>query len=278
MKLTPLEIQAFQKKIYTFYKKNKREFAWRDIRNPYFIFLSEIMLQQTQTNRVTEKYVEFIEHFPTIQDLAQADFSRILLHWKGLGYNRRAKFLHNAAQIICKDYSGKIPKDPEILITLPGIGAYTSNSIPAFAYNKPTIFIETNIRSVFIHEFFHDKLDIVDKQIFPLIEQTLDKKNPKDWYYALMDYGQWIKKEFKNPNRKSKHYTKQSTFIGSDRQIRGNILEVLLQEKKIDFTHLHTIVNKNLPQNYSDKKRFEKIVNGLVDEKIIKRDNGFYFL
>jgi A/G-specific adenine glycosylase len=253
--MTPRHIQKFQKEVYDFYASNKRSFPWRKTKDPYHILVSEIMLQQTQTDRVVPKYEDFIATFPTVESLAQAPLNKVLKHWQGLGYNRRALLLHRAAQSICTDHGGQFPRDQKTLLSLPGIGPYTSGAVVAFAFNKPVTMIETNIRTVYIHHFFSDHGNVHDSELLPLIQETLDAQNPRRWYSALMDYGSSIKKTHPNPNRKSSHYTKQSTFKGSLRQVRGAIIKLLtiqphtqkLLQTKLDFesakiTHaLHTL-------------------------------------
>lgn len=252
----------FQEVIYGYYRDYGRTFAWRETTDPYYIVVSEIMLQQTQTDRVIDKYQEFITVFPTILHLAQAQFKDVLRIWQGLGYNRRALYLHNFAQKIVADFSGEIPADPEILKQFKGIGPNTAGAICAFAFNKPLVFIETNIRSIFIHFFFQNQEKITDADILPLIAKTVDKENPRLWYYALMDYGVMLKKQLINPSRKSVHYTKQSKFENSDRQIRGNILKLLTQHEKLSNNQLILYLNK-------EKKRVNLILEQLVKEQLI---------
>lgn len=227
MKLTSTQIKNFQTKIWNYYLQHGREFLWRQTITPYYVVVSEIMLQQTQTKRVAEKFPEFIKKFPNFKTLAQASTAEVIVTWQGLGYNRRALYLRSLAQIITEKYKGKLPPNPEKLVTLPGIGKNTAGSIIAFAFNKPTVFIETNIRSVFLHEFFAKQTAVSDADLLPLIERAVSKENPREWYYALMDYGVMLKKSNKNPSRASKHHTKQSKFIGSKRQIRGEVLRRL---------------------------------------------------
>lgn len=222
----------FRSIIYSFYKKNKRDFPFRNTRDPYNIVVSEIMLQQTQTSRVVDKYTAFIQQYPDFQSLKDADLGSLLRLWKGLGYNRRAKSLRETARIVCTEYGGVLPGDPEILKTFPGIGPATAASIAAFAYNIPTVFAEVNIRRVFLHFFFPDTDDVPDKNILPLVERTLDRENPREWYYALMDYGAMLKKVYPDLAKKSRHYTKQPPFEGSNRQLRGKILEVAARAQR----------------------------------------------
>jgi len=249
---------SFNSNLSEFYKKNKRDLPWRNTRNPYNIFISEVMLQQTQVNRVLQKYQEFIKVFPDFNTLSKNSFQQILRLWHGLGYNRRALYLQKSAQIVVTDFNGKVPKDPIILQTLPGIGAATASSIVVFSYNIPHVFIETNVRRVFIHHFFCDLKDITDKQLYPLIEKELDHKNPREWYYALMDYGTFLSKTIENPNRKSRHYTKQSQFEGSIRQIRGKILKHLLSVGKISEALLFESLDGEQSKN---KIAFDQLLN-----------------
>jgi len=223
------KIQAFQRAIWTFYKTNRRDFPWRNTTDPYKILVSEVMLQQTQTSRVETKFEPFLEQFPSVEVLAQASLADVLTAWQGLGYNRRAVALAGAAKMLCENFDGKIPNDQSVLVSLPGIGEATAYAIRAYAFNEPVVFIETNIRRVFIHFFFADKEAVADADIVPLVEYALDRTRPREWYSALMDYGAYLSKITKNPNRKSKHYLKQSRFEGSRRQARGAVLKFLLE-------------------------------------------------
>lgn len=263
--------REFQEHILDFYHQQGRSFAWRDTFDPYHILVSEIMLQQTQTERVKEKYAQFLELFPTIFDLAQASTRDVITAWQGLGYNRRALALQTTAQKIVTEHKGIVPVDPEILVTFKGIGPNTAGSISAFAYNTPTIFIETNIRAVYIQSFFPDKEAVHDKELLPLIEQTLSTENPRIWYYALMDYGVMLKKACKNPSRKSKHHTRQSKFEGSERQIRGMILRALTAHPALTFDLLCGLIDR-------EPARIEKNLEALVTEGFIKIHGALYTL
>lgn len=256
--------KAFKKTIWDFYKKQKRTLIWREKIAPYYIFVSEIMLQQTQVARVEKKFPEFIKQFPDFKSLAQASTKDVLTAWQGMGYNRRALYLRKTAEIIVKKYNNRLPNDPHILKTLPGIGKVTANSIVIFVWNRPTVFIETNIRRVFIHFYFSGKNDVDDKNILPLVEKTLDKKNPREWYYALMDYGSHLPKITKNPNMKSKNYKKQSTFKGSDREIRGAIIRSILA-RSLTIEMLEEITRFDRYRLYMNLLELQK--EGFVMEK-----------
>ncbi len=223
------ELGTFRREVLSFYQTEGRSFPWRITRNPYEIVVSEFMLQQTRTESVEKKYLPFLAAFPTLEALAESPLSRVLTLWKGLGYNRRALYLQEFARHTLKHWKGIIPSDPLRLQQCKGIGPYTARAIVTFAYNLPEVFIETNIRRVFLHHFFPSKEGVHDREIVPWVERTLDRENPREWYYALMDYGSYLVKQFLNPNRRSKHFNRQQPFEGSRRQLRGRILSSLLQ-------------------------------------------------
>ncbi len=228
--MTNKEIATFRSTVRMHFRKQGRSFLWRETSDPYRILVSEVMLQQTQVERVIPKYKEFIERFSTVQGLARASLGEVLTLWSGLGYNRRAKLLHQTAQLLVSKNKGVFPQTKKELEELPGIGHYTAGAVMAFAYNMPIVMIETNIRAVYLHHFFKNKKAVSDADIIPLIEKTLDKKEPRLWYNMLMDYGAWIKKEYGNPNKKSAHHVVQKKFEGSVRQVRGALIRVLAQK------------------------------------------------
>jgi A/G-specific adenine glycosylase len=192
----------------------------------YKILVSEIMLQQTQVKRVVAKYQEFLSLFPTVTILASADLGDVLRAWQGLGYNRRAKYLWLAARTL--DAAKKFPQTLPELTKLPGVGENTAGAILAYAYNLPTVFIETNVRTVYLHHFVRDSEIVSDSFIRDLLEQTLDREAPREFYWALMDYGTELK-ALGSGNLQSKQYKKQSTFHGSKRQVRGRVIDMLRQ-------------------------------------------------
>lgn len=254
--------KKFKEIIYTFYKEHKRDLPWRKTRDPYRIWVSEIMLQQTQVDRVIPKYKTFIQKFPTIEALASARLKDVLIAWQGLGYNRRAKLLHEGAKYIQKEHKGTFPKVH--IEKIPGIGPYTAGAIQAFAFNKGVPVIETNIRTAYTHHFFKGKEQVSDKEILVLVEKTLDTENPREWYWALMDYGSHLKRQGIRINAQSRHYTKQKPFKGSDREVRGAILRELSQGNSI----------QNIFPDRKNQKE-EQIRKLLKDGLIIKRGRGY---
>ena len=249
---------AFVQTVWNYYAVNRREMPWRADTRGYYVLLSEIMLQQTQVTRVIELFTKFIERFPDFETLASADLGEVLRCWQGLGYNRRAKFLHETAKIIVEKYNGVVPKSVEVVDDLPGIGQATAAAIVTYTYNISTPFIETNIRRVYLHHFFVDQLDISDGQLLLIIEKTWSCDNPREWGWALMDYGSYLAKIIPNPNRNSRHYTKQSKFVSSVRQMRGVILKKMLEQgKNADWGDLAL------------DSRFAKAYQDLKSEKLI---------
>lgn len=220
-------VAEFQSMILDFYRQEGRSFPWRETRDPYAILVSELMLQQTQTERVVPKYLAWLEAFPTAADLAAAPFPQVLAAWSGLGYNRRAGYLQSACRQVVQELGGVFPSTAKELQRLKGVGAYTAGAVAAFAFNRPEVFIETNIRSVYLFFFYPDQEKVSDAQLMPLIQATIYHQDPRRWYYALMDYGVALKKSTANPNRQSRHYSRQSRFEGSLRQARGAIVRQL---------------------------------------------------
>ena len=293
---TDQQIVVFQKVVWDYFAAHGRhDLPWRlpeadSSFDPYKILVSEIMLQQTQVGRVWPKYEAFLQAFPTVQDLAAAPLGDVLIAWQGLGYNRRAKFLWQAAQRVVNDFDSMFPHTQAELTTLPGVGTNTAGAIMAYAYDAPVAFVETNIRTVFIHHFFQDQTGISDKEILELVKLTLpqegkeqpnkmysilpssDREKPlglsRMWYWALMDYGVHLKQSVGNLSRASKSYAKQSAFEGSLRQIRGHVLRLLSDGPR---------TSEDLAAKITDK-RLSSVLQKLEQEELIKHRSNTYGL
>ncbi len=266
--------QQFKNTVMEYYGEyGRHDLPWRKKQSPYYVAVSEIMLQQTQVDRVIPFFKNWMKQFPNWRVLSAAPQSEVLRAWKGLGYNSRALRLQSLAKEVTEQYKGRLPSNYESLLKLPGIGPYTAGAIRAFAFNEYTPLIETNIRRIFIHHFFKGESNISDKQIFAIMNDIGEIENPREWYAALMDYGSTLPKIIKhNPNKQSKHYTKQSTFEGSDRQIRGKILDILLETKKLTkekvFKKLDAVIASDSEAVY---ERYQKIIDQLEKENFIKQ-------
>lgn len=227
-RLKKKQIEDFRRTVYESYARVERgDLPWRRTTDPYRILVSELMLQQTQVGRVIDKYEAFLERFPDVRALAGASLTDLLEAWSGLGYNRRALQLKGIAEEVVSRHGGGIPRSFDELLALPGVGRATAGAVSAFAFGEAHPFLETNIRAVLIHHFFPKRDKVRDSELMPVVEQTLDRTDPRRWYYALMDYGVDLKKRYGNPARRSAHHAGQPPFRGSDRQARGLIVRAL---------------------------------------------------
>ena len=265
--LTPQVTNAFRQAIYDHYHANYRPMPWRDTRDPYQILVSEVMLQQTQVERVKAKFFPFLVAFPALADLAAAPLEELLRVWQGLGYNRRAIALKRCAEEIINRFAGDFPTTISDLESLPGIGAYTARAVSAFAFGVAEPFIETNIRTVFIHFFFHGREKIADRLIMPLVSATLDHANPREWYYALMDYGVTLKQLHPNPGRRSSHHVRQSPFKGSNRELRSRMLRAILDQPGITARELADALT-------AERVQVEKNLTALAREGFVEKRAG----
>jgi A/G-specific adenine glycosylase len=258
---------AFLELLDSFYKDNSRSMPWRDSAHdgsfdPYKILVSEIMLQQTQVDRVIPKFKNFIARFPTMDSLAEASFAEVLALWSGLGYNRRAQYLHEAAKVLHRN-GPEFPRNIPDLITLKGIGANTAAAVLVYSFNQREYFVETNIRTVFIYHFFTNKKAVPDSDILAKLIEIVPADNPRKFYWALMDYGTYLKKQGIRNNAQSRQYKKQTSFEGSSRQLRGEIIRQAQFGTTIDKLH------KKI-----DDKRLNGLLQKMSEEKLISVHNG----
>ncbi|MCC7568957.1 MAG: A/G-specific adenine glycosylase [Candidatus Methanofastidiosa archaeon] len=221
-------LQKFRERVWSAYRESYRDLPWRRTDDPYAILVSEVMLQQTQVHRVIVPYERFLSAYPTVSALAKASPRDVVALWQGLGYNRRALWLREAARRIVTDHGGIVPADVETLLTLPGIGPYTAAAVCAIAFGQVVPVLDTNIRAVYLHEWFPQREKIRDSELIPLLVETFDRERPREWVYALMDYGATLKRQGPNPSRRSAHHVRQQAFEGSRRQRRGKVIRLLL--------------------------------------------------
>jgi A/G-specific adenine glycosylase len=265
--------QRFCDTVLAYYREHGRHhLPWRKTKHPYRILVSEIMLQQTQVDRVVPKYRAFLRQFPTVRALAEAPLGDVLVAWQGLGYNRRAKLLSQCAKTVVEEYGGRFPRTYDELRELPGIGSYTAAAVMAFAYNQAVPLIETNVRTVFLHHFFPKRAtDVTDADILALVAKTLPAEDVRAWYAAIMDYGSYLKKTIGNANVRAKSYQKQSTFKGSDRQLRGAILRELAGGKKTRLDLHRTL------RAFEDL-RVDAKLDALMSEGMVVKSGRWYTL
>ena len=237
-----------------------RDMPWRQTTSGYFVLVSELMLQQTQVSRVIPKFEAFIEKFPDFHSLAAAPLSEVLILWNGLGYNRRAKYLHQAAQKVVSEHDGQLPADVASLCALPGVGVNTAGALMAYVHNQPVMFVETNVRTVYIHHFFEGRTEVTDAMILEKLKATLDTKHPREFYWGLMDYGSWLKSQGVRVNARQKNYRTQSPLKGSHREMRGWIVR--------DLTKGGCSLN-DLRTRYDGDVRFDSAYEQLLQEEMV---------
>lgn len=260
---------AFNEHIWEKARELYRSMPWRDDTRPYYVLVSELMLQQTQVDRVIPKFNAFIARFPDEKSLASAPLADVLTLWNGLGYNRRAKFLHESAKKIVTDFNGLFPQDHADILSLPGVGPGTAGAIMAYAFNQPVVFIETNVRTVYFHHFFDDGNKVSDAQLLPIIERTIDRDHPREFYWALMDYGTWLKRSGAGRIAQSVHYKKQSPLKGSVREVRGLIVKQLTSGD---------VPLADLQDKYTDDERFTVALDGLLADGLVTETNKILHL
>lgn len=246
-----------------------RDMPWRRDTRPYYVLVSELMLQQTQVDRVVPKFEAFVQRFPDVATLATVPLADVLTLWNGLGYNRRAKYLHEAAKMIVADFAGNFPANEDDLQRLPGVGPNTAGAILTYAFNQPAIFVETNVRTVFFQHFFPDGDKVADNEIRQLMAEIIDHDNPREFYWALMDYGTSLKKQGVGRLQQSQHYKKQSALKGSVREIRGQIIRVLTSgDKTLEL----------LKEEVTVDDRFSVALDGLLGDNLIMKTGQTFHL
>jgi len=257
-----MNTEEFRELVWSEARALYRGMPWRDEPSFYHVLVSEVMLQQTQVSRALIKFVEFMEAFPTIEDLAATSLANVLRVWNGLGYNRRAKFLWQAAQQVVADGQPKTAKDLE---RLSGVGKNTAGAIMNYVYEVPTPFVETNIRTVYIHHFFADSFEVTDKELLTFVDSTMDAEHPRQWFWALMDYGSYLKSSHGALLNQSRHYKKQSPLKGSVREVRGQIIRELMK-RSMSESELREAVNAD--------ERFESALAGLINDQLVQHGAG----
>lgn len=264
MNMSKRKIHLFQDKIFQFYKEHGRTLPWRNTTDPHHILISEIMLQQTQVSRVVSYYTQWVTRWPTLSDLAHTSYGDVLRMWMGLGYNRRAQYLHQTAKIIDHDFDGDLLFALQQQHKLPGIGPYTSKAVQIFATNADLAAVDTNIRRIYIHEL-HLPETLSDSEVCSYAEQCLPKGRSREWHNALMDYGALSLTAAKTG---IKPKTRQSKFEGSDRQVRATILRTLLQHP-FAFAELQQMLHIN-------QARLEQILTKMANEDVITCTDAVY--
>lgn len=264
--------QQFRRTVWRHFRtEGRHDLPWRTTEDAYRILVSEVMLQQTQVERVIPFYTAFLKKFPTVRKLADAPLSSVLQSWQGLGYNRRAKMLHEAVKVVVREHKGRMPTDIATLESLPGVGSYTARAVAAFSTNTDSIFIETNIRTAVTHHFFSGREQVADAEVIAILEQLYPKGKAREWYAALMDYGSYLKRSGVRVNARAKGYAKQKEFAGSAREARGQVLKSLIAGPKT----ARALTSLLGPER---KEQMEVQLAALASEGLIEKKGGKYQL
>lgn len=288
-RMTGEALDAFRALVLSRGRELYRDLPWRRTRDPYAIWISEVMLQQTQVVRVDGRWQRWLERFPTVDALASSSTADVLDEWQGLGYNRRALSVLRAAQQV-SDAGGAFPCDRDQLVALPGIGPATAAGIRAFAYDLPGVYLETNVRTVFLHELYPGATSVPDRELVPLVEATCppDAHDPADdprtWYYALLDYGAHLKRTVPNPSRRSSGHVRQRRFEGSHRQKRAMVVRLVLAHRGDagGGADLGTLANELSAQEVAagrppvDERSVLELLGELAGEGFCREEDGLW--
>ena len=265
-----MDIPDFQRLILEWGRDNRRDMLWRNTRDPYKILVSEVMLQQTQVSRVLPKYEEFLCEFPTLKALADSSQASLLRTWQGLGYWNRALRLRDAARVIVNEFDGKFPRDPASLMQLPGVGPYTAGAVACFAFGSTEPFLDTNIRRVYLFFFFPGEDDVPDSRIMEIASRAVWTEDPREWGYALFDYGATELRDRKI-NRRSRHYARQPAFEGSFRSFRTQALRHVLAQENMSLSRadLKDFLSRRLATG-DHPYTPQDVLDALVDDGLLK--------
>ena len=225
------------------YAPRRDAYPWRGSRDPYAVWVSEVMLQQTQASRVVPAFGSFLRRFPTVRTLAAATRGDVVRQWGGLGYNRRAVRLSEAARVVVRDHGGRIPRDPVALRELPGVGPYTAAAVASLGFGEPVAVVDTNVRRVVSRVHLGiDGHEVPSKDAWGLAEGWLDEDDPVTWNQALMDLGREVCRPEprcgvcplagicrfrRDGSAASRAPRRQGPFEGSTRQVRGAVVNAL---------------------------------------------------
>ncbi len=186
------KLAAFQRRLLAWFRRNGRDLPWRRTRDPYRILVSEVMLQQTQVERVLEYYARFLRQYPTVRDLAAAHPARVRESWDGLGYYARARNLHAAAQEVVDVHRGRFPRTVEGMRALPGVGRYTAGAVASFAFGQTAPVLDTNVRRVLSRIFVRRRpasASALDRRLWAMAEAVIPEGEAWAFNQALMDFG-----------------------------------------------------------------------------------------
>ena len=305
--LTPPDSQraAIHGAVLEWYRHQQRDLPWRRTRDPYAILVAEVMLQQTQVERVLPKYRAFLDLFPTVETLGAASTADVIRAWSGMGYNVRAVRLQQVARRVTTEHGGRFPRDLKTLLTLPGVGPYTARAILCFAFDDRVPVVDTNVRRV-LGRLYRDTLGsgLSDRLLLDFAEAALPDDRSYEWNQALMDLGATVCASSKplcllcpasahcdaqrtgaltlegsraesSRTQREQRFGSQAPFLGSTRYYRGRIvaaLRVIGPDQALDFTELGPALKEDFGDD--DLPWLDGLVAGLERDGLAVRAFG----
>jgi A/G-specific adenine glycosylase len=283
----PADVDAVQQALVEWYEDDHRSFPWRETEDPYEILVSEVMSQQTQLNRVVDAWRDFLDRWPTAADLAGADRADVVAFWTdhSLGYNNRAKYLHEAARQITEERGGEWPRDPDGLSELMGVGPYTANAVASFAFDNGDAVVDTNVKRVLYRAF-----DVPDED--DTFEQVASALMPagesRVWNNAIMELGgvtcgktpdcdgaacpwrEWCH-AYRTGDFTAPDVPEQPSFEGSRRQFRGRIVRLLGEHDEMPLDTLgHRIRVDYTPDGDHGREWLRGLLSDLSDDGLVR--------
>lgn len=291
---TSARIASFRRGVLSWYATHRRDLPWRRTTDPWHILVSELMLQQTQVDRVRERYAAFFRRWSTVSAFASASLAEVLGFWTGLGYNRRAKHLRSAANVVVTVHGGKVPMVSADLLSLPGVGPYTAAAVLAFAGNIDTVVCDTNVRRVVLRYFFggeHAAALPPPRELDAVMGRLLPRGRSREWHSALMDIGALVctgrlpdcahcplRRGCRSASARAEGRSvlrrlvrPQSAFEGSRRQVRGTVVRLLAAagRKGLSAERLSAALpDADVPT----------VVDDLIAEGLVETSNGAFRL
>jgi A/G-specific adenine glycosylase len=268
-------------RLLAWYRHRRTAYPWRGDRDPYRVLVSEVMLQQTQAQRVVPAFNAFLERFPSVRALAAAPRAEVVRAWGNLGYNRRAVALSEAARAIVQDHGGRIPDDPAVLRVLPGIGPYTASAIAALAYGRPTPALDVNVRRVVARaRLGSDPEESRPADVARAAREWLDGTDPADWHQAVMDLGRVVCRpvprcpacpleaacavRIRPRHVPTRHRPRRAgePFVGSRRHLRGRVVALLRERHPRSLGALAASTDSSVD-------RVAEVVRAMTAERIV---------